>query len=178
MRYTLIALVLAFLGMTSCQETGSKQESKQQMSLSDSIAKLEDQLFNSNQNKLAKKTAAQLVLAYLAYAEEHQGDSIAANYIFKAADISMNLNRPHRTIQLFDEIINKYPDYRKAPSALFLKAFVYEDQLKDLEKAKKYYELFLSTYPDSEFADDAEVSLKNLGKTPEELIKEFEQLSN
>jgi TolA-binding protein len=58
---------------------------------------------------------------------------------------------------------------------MFLKAFVYEDQLHDLNKAKKYYEEFLEKYPDSDFADDARISLQNLGKSPEELIKEFEE---
>jgi TolA-binding protein len=87
----------------------------------------------------------------------------------------MNMRRPQATIALFDRIINEYPDYEKSPSALFLKAFVYEDQLQDLENAKHYYELFLEKYPESEFADDAEVSLQNLGKSPEELIREFEE---
>jgi inosine/xanthosine triphosphate pyrophosphatase family protein len=37
------------------------------------------------------------------------------------------------------------------------------------------YELFLQKYPDNDFADDARISIENLGKTPEELIKQFEE---
>ncbi len=58
---------------------------------------------------------------------------------------------------------------------MFLKGYVYENDLRDLETAKKIYEEFLVKYPDDEFADDAEISIKNLGKSPEELIKEFEE---
>ncbi len=50
--------------------------------------------------------------------------------------------------------------------------------LRDLDECKKYYEEFLEKYPESDFADDAEMSLKNLGKTPEELIMEFEKNQN
>ena len=52
---------------------------------------------------------------------------------------------------------------------------MYENNLGDLNAAKSIYEQFLEKYPDDEFADDAAVSIKNLGKTPEELIKEFEE---
>ena len=76
---------------------------------------------------------------------------------------------------LYDEILDDYPDFEKAPTVLFLKAFVYDDQLQDYTNAKKYYELFLEKYPNNEFTDDAEISLKNLGKTPEELIEEFQK---
>lgn len=175
MKHSLIAFLFTLMMVSACQDPGTSHQANQPLTLEDSIAKLENILFDSEQNKLAKQTATQLVAAYLEYAQQHKDDSIAAEYIFKAADISMNLNRPKKTIQLFDLILTEYPDYRKTPSALFLKAFVYEDQLKDLENAKKYYEQFLILYPNSEFADDAEVSLKNLGKTPEELIREFEQ---
>jgi TolA-binding protein len=87
----------------------------------------------------------------------------------------MNLQRPKETIALFDALLENYPDYEKTPSVLFLKAFVYEDQLRDLDHARMYYEEFIEKYPGSDFADDAEMSLKNLGKTPEELILEFEK---
>jgi len=53
----------------------------------------------------------------------------------------------------------------KLPQELELraKAFTYEA------------EEFLEKYPDSDFADDARISLQNLGKSPEELIKELEE---
>jgi TolA-binding protein len=37
------------------------------------------------------------------------------------------------------------------------------------------YEAFLKKYPNDDFADDAQFLLKNLGKSPEEIIKGFEQ---
>jgi hypothetical protein len=45
-----------------------------------------------------------------------------------------------------------------------------------LPKAKETYEDFLKKFPDDkDYADDATMALKNLGKSPEDLIKEFEK---
>ena len=89
----------------------------------------------------------------------------------------MNMNRPENAIGCFTTILEKYPTNINAPSALFLTAFIYDDQLADYVNAEKYYKLFLEKYPDNDFTDDAEISLKNLGKTPEELIEEFEKIN-
>lgn len=53
-------------------------------------------------------------------------------------------------------------------------AFIYENQLHGAEKAKKLYEEFMKKYPDHELAKDVKFSLDHIGKSDEELIKEFE----
>lgn len=166
-----LSIIIFFAIACNGPQKGNKTED---VSLNKSIQKQEDKVFNSNQNRLQKQDAMALVNLYEKYANENPGDSLSPEYLFRAADISMNLGQPGQTIRLFNRILTEYPDFEKAPATLFLMAFVYEDQLQDYDNAEKYYELFLSKYPDSEFADDAEISLKNLGKSPEELIREFE----
>jgi len=116
----------------------------------------------------------ELITAYIAFADKFKDDTLAPSYIFKAGDIAMNTNRSMEAIRFYDRILNDYPDYRKAPEALFLKGYVYENNLGRLDKAKEIYESFIAKYPTNEFADDAEVSLKYLGKSPEELIEIFQ----
>ena len=58
---------------------------------------------------------------------------------------------------------------------MFLQAFVYENHVGDLSNAREKYIEFIQKYPEKDFADDAEICLQNLGKTPEELIREFEE---
>jgi len=50
----------------------------------------------------------------------------------------------------------------------------YATDFKNNGKAKELYELFLEKYPEHDFADDAQFSLQYLGKSPEELMMEFE----
>jgi TolA-binding protein len=174
-KLSLVLILLAAI-FSACEGPQPKStEEKEELTLEESIAQLEEELFNSNAVKLDRRKALDLIKLYEQYVDTYPDRADAPEYLFKAADISMNMRRPQATIALFDRIMTEYPDYEKSPSALFLKAFVYEDQLQDYENAKRYYELFLEKYPNSEFADDAEVSLQNLGKSPEELIKEFEK---
>lgn len=168
-----ITLITATVLLSSCNNS----ENSNNVKLSD-ITKLETELFSSRLEAPDMTKVKQLADMYIDYAGQHPDDSIAPVFLFKAADINMNLNNPEITIGLFNDVISKYPNFENMSTVLFLKGFVYEDQLNDYENAKKCYLEFLERYPESDFADDAEVSLKNLGKSPEELIKEFEQKNN
>lgn len=137
------------------------------------INELETMLFEQKQGVIDKKEAANMIQAYLDYVDTYPADTISAQYLFKAADVSINSFHSMESIELFDRLINEYPNFSKAPQALFLKAFTFENYLLQLDSARVNYELFLQKYPNHPFANDAEITLKNLGKTPEEIIQEF-----
>ncbi len=138
----------------------------------DNIQQMENELFGED-GTLDRTRVDDLINVYINYADTYPDDTLAPAYLFKAGDIAMNTNRANQAITCYSSIIDKYPEYPKLPEALFLEAYVYENNLGRLDKARSLYEEFLSKYPDNEFADDARVSLKYLGKTPEELIEIF-----
>ncbi|MCF6170688.1 MAG: tetratricopeptide repeat protein [Bacteroidales bacterium] len=175
MKKTLLFLLIVALFSTACEGPQKDERESGPVSLEESIRLQEAKVYDADQNKLSRQDASVLVNLYEKFANKNPEDTLAPEYLFRASDITMNLRRPGQTIRLFDRILTDYPDFEKAPAVLFLKAFVYEDQMQDFDNAKKFYELFLEKYPDDDFADDAEISLKNLGKSPEELIMEFEK---
>jgi len=69
------------------------------------------------------------------------------------------------TLAIYDYILAHPDDFSKAPAALFLKGFTYDEYLKNYDEAKKYYTDFLEKYPEDKYAESAKSSLKNLGKT-------------
>lgn len=173
MKKTTIIISLVIMVMTSgCQPSVEK---KSDLTTRESIDQLEATLFNTENNTLDKKKAVELSRLYEQWAMENPDSVNAPDYLLKAADVSMNMNNPRRSIGLFDQILKNYPTSQVASSALFLKAFVYDDQLKDYVNAGKFYAEFIEKYPKNPFTNDAVASLKNLGKTPEELVKEFEK---
>lgn len=88
------------------------------------------------------------------------------------ADIyASHLNRYDKTIEYLDRIITVYPQTPEAPKSLFKIAFTYENMIKDIEKARKYYEEFLSKYPEHELALSVRVSLEYLGESDEALLE-------
>ena len=56
-----------------------------------------------------------------------------------------------------------------------MQGFVNENLLMDMDKAKYHYERFIKEYPNHALAKDTKVLIENLGKTPEELIKSFQE---
>lgn len=169
MRRAYSAIIFLFLvSMVSCDsEPGNDLEAQ--------INALEKQLYEQQNGVINKKDAANMIHLYTTFVKDHPQSEKAPEYLFKAADVSINSFHSEQTIKLFNQLIQNYPDYKKAPQALFLKAFTYENYLNQLDSAKVTYELFLEKYPGHSFANDAEVSLNNLGKSPEEIIKAFKQ---
>ena len=165
LRNSLLVLFMA-IAIISCGPS-----SKQDASM---IKEKEEALFSADEGFVDKEKALELVDMYVNYTDSYPADSMAVEYLFKAAEFCLNLGEGQRAITLYDRVINEYPDFRKVPECLFLKGYVYENYLGDLENARLIYTEFIETYPDNEFADDAKVSIQNLGKSPEELIKEFE----
>ena len=96
--------------------------------------------------------------------------------VLKAAGLAKTVENPQKAIELYTKIAEGLPQHKKAPTALFMIGFVQENDLNDLSAAKATYENFLQKYPnDPDFADDAQNALKLLGKSPEEIIQEFEK---
>ena len=160
----IVALVAA---LASCGPSNEKDATD--------IKTAEDTLFASSEGFIDKAKALELVDLYVDYTNSYPDDSMAVEYLFKGAEFCLNLGEGQRAITLYDRVISEYPDFRKIPECLFLKGYVYENYLGDLDNAKAIYLEFIEKYPDNEFADDAEISIQNLGKSPEELIKQFEE---
>lgn len=138
------------------------------------IEKLEKKVFATDK-AIDPVVASDLVSAYCDFADANPDDAMAPEYLFKAMDVSMNLNEPQRTIFIIDKLLKEYPDYPRTQAALFVKAFIFETRYNNLDMAKKLYEQYLEQYPNGEFANDCRASIENLGLSPEELVKKFEK---
>jgi len=143
--------------------------------LKSEIDEMEKAAFADTTGTIVMETAIGLVDKYIAYSDQYPDEKESPEYLFKAAEISMNIGNHMQAIQLFDKFREKYPENEKAPMALFFKGFVYDDRLKDFPTAEAIYDEFLQTYPNHEMADDVQAMKLHLGKTDEEIIREFEQ---
>ncbi|MCF8231109.1 MAG: tetratricopeptide repeat protein [Bacteroidales bacterium] len=145
-------------------------------SLREKIAQQEEQLFGADARQDAdEELLSALAENYVKYADKNPRDSLSSEYLFKAADIYMNMENGEEAMKQLDKILKSYPDFEKRAEVTFLKAYIYENYQGKLAKAKEFYRSFLKKYPGHEFADDVEMSLKHLGKSPEELVKQFEK---
>ena len=169
-KYTFIVALASLIACGGGNNNGGMDRSER----IEIIKGLEDKAFQDVEN-FDTTMALALVNNYAKFAEENPEDDLTPNFIFKAGDLSMALRKSNLAIGYFSQIIENYPEFERLPYCMFLKAFIYEDQIGDLEKAKAGYEEFIRKYPDHDMAEAARFSIKNLGKSPEDLINEFEQ---
>lgn len=119
--------------------------------------------------------AKKLLNAYSAFVNANRDHELAPEFMFNAGRLSSTTGKPRKAIELFTDLHDNFPGYKKRTEAAYLVAFIYDSQLNDREKARAAYEKVIELYPDSPWADDAQASINNLYKTDEELIKEFEE---
>lgn len=168
-RIYMTVLVLAVF-ITACKPSKEKELQK--------IKELEDRILGENPNSIDGVGAYNLQTAYTGFYQNFPDASETPGLIFKAADMCVNLRWSKQAIDFLNIIISEYPEYDKAPDALFMLGFVYDHLVDDDAKAGEYYRKYIDQYPEHIFVRDANASIRNLGKSDEEIIREFEQKIN
>lgn len=161
--FVLLSLALMLL---SCGEKMSVEK----------INELESKVF-AKDAVLSSENVIQLVDAYLLFAKQNPNDQQTPEFLFKALDVAVGINAegPQKAINIADVLIEKYPDFEMTPMAMFVKGFVYENMIGDLQNAEMTYRHFIEKYPNNPMVEDVKATLENLGLTPEELIRKFEE---
>ncbi len=165
---TTVMVVVISIAINSCTTSVKEKQVK-------AIKNLEKELFSAQ--TLDKQKGFHMIDTYVNFSKQYPEDTASAVYLFKAAEISMNLQLGSQSIYYYDKILSNFPNFYKAPECLFLKAFIYENQMGNLDRAKEFYTLFLTEYPNHPLAKDAKASIKYLGKSPEELVKMFQEMN-
>jgi TolA-binding protein len=120
-------------------------------------------------------TAMFAMRMYDEYSSYFPDEAKSPEYLFKAGELANSMQLSQPALGYLSRVMNKYPNYKNAPYALFMQGMIYDDQLKDTANARKVYQEVISKYPDSQLAKDAQASINNLGKSVEELVREFEK---
>jgi tetratricopeptide (TPR) repeat protein len=149
-----------FLTLISCQ---NKQE-KLITSIENLQIDMEKEAFPSlNQMQ-------QIISLFDEYIEAYPEDEKTYSYTELKAKYQAASQDYLSAVTTYEVLIQKYPDDSRTPEALFMQGFIYENNLKELEKAKKSYQIFLQKYPSHELVEDVKFSLENLSLSDEELL--------
>ncbi len=143
--------------------------------LSKEISTAENALYNVDNFTFDPVKANAVVMGYDKFVKNFPNDPKTPDYLFKSGEIYRSLKKFDKAIASYENICNNHKDFEKAPHSLFLMGFSYENDLKNTDKAKATYQKFLTQHPKHELAKDVKFSLDNLGRSPEDIIKEFEK---
>jgi len=188
--FKILSLVTLVSFLPSCGDSSSK---KQEVVVDESTGRVDVNKLNM-ENLLAEikkreeayktnktinnRNGFLLMEAYGAFSERFNNRENADEYLFKAGEIAMGANLTVEAIRYLTTLYDEYPRYKNRAYGFFLLGFVQENQANNLDEAKRIYKQFLVEFPGHEMADDARASINNLGKSPDQIIREFERMDS
>ena len=95
------------------------------------------------------------------------------DFLFTAAKTANGIGEYRESVKILDKIINKYPGYPNIKEVLFLKAFTYDENLNNKEKAKDAYLKIIQEFPKDPLASESKILLENLYLSDKELIEKY-----
>ncbi|NOQ22876.1 MAG: tetratricopeptide repeat protein [Candidatus Aegiribacteria sp.] len=98
-------------------------------------------------------------------------ESVEPDSLFQSAQNLMESN-PESAVQYYKLFIQRFPDHENAHQAQFLMGFTLSEYTGDYEKAADAFQQLIDNYPESDFVDDAEWMIENMGTPPESLFIE------
>ena len=113
--------------------------------------------------------------AYEQFAKYYPDDTMSPIYLIKAGDCYRITSQFDKAIEEYKKVEKSYSNSRVFPYSIFIQGFVYENEVKNLPAAKERYEYFLKKFPNDKLAKQAKFSIDNLGVSPEELVRRFEE---
>ena len=151
-----------------------KTEVPSQEELQNQIKEMEKVLYASQTLDVTK--AKQMIKLYDLYHKNYYKDNICPDYLFKAGEISENINQYNRAADFYRMCCSEYNDnFKLRGECLFRLANMYDYKLNDYIRAKQTYKQVIEQYPKTQLAKDAEAAIKMMGKSDADMVREFER---
>ena len=169
-----IALLIASCGHQTSpkQEVVISKDSIRKQSITQ-IKKWEAEMHKSE--GLNNVTAGLAIKSYSDFVKMFPEDSLCPDFLFKAGEIATATKQYPQSLMYYKNITDKYPNYKNYTASLYLQGFLLDNYMNDDAKAKVIYDEIIAKYTSTIYADNAKMAIKNLGKSDEELIKEFKK---
>lgn len=139
------------------------------------IRAMEDSLFEHQ--AFDRRSAQGMVDVYKAYAASYPLDSMAPEYLLRAADMLKSMHEPEQSLAIYDRLIQDYPAWEQTVTVLYMKGLTLDDDLDRDGEAKVVYQQVINNFPEHPFARDARAMIENLGLSDEELIAKFKAMN-
>lgn len=169
-KYSLLTIVLLAAGCGGGERTETPSEALEMVAR---IKVMEDSLFE--RMVYDQRSAQELLDVYKAYATTYQLDSMAPEYLFRAASVSKSMHDPEQSIFLLDRIAKDYPSWERLPEVYFLKAFVIDQDLGQKGEAQVAYQFVVDNFKTHRMAEQAKAMIENLYLTDEEWLERAKQ---
>jgi len=134
-------------------------------------------LFAAAQQAAAQQATRQEARAqFESVVEKYPRSEFAPRALKQLAMLAQQDGQLDKAMTLYEQLLREYSDSDQADEAQFMIAFINEEYLHDLARAREAYQRVIDNYPNSELAVSARRLLPNVGRDPEEWVH-FEDAS-
>jgi|TARA_B110000263_G_scaffold239554_1_gene241884 TolA-binding protein len=105
------------------------------------------------------------------FLEKFDQDPKASEALNKLAALAQQQGQMQEAIAYYERVLADYPESGHGDEAQFMIAFIYEEYVRDVERARLAYQRVIDLYPNSELAASARHLLPNIGRNPEEWVE-------
>lgn len=114
----------------------------------EAISKINDLKMRIEAGDSEKRTAAELINAYVEYANKHPEDKErSATFLYEAAGLQYRSNNMQQCLQNLDEVLTKFPGSKAEANSLALKGTLLAESNGKFEDAKRVFHTLLDKYP-------------------------------
>lgn len=181
----IFALSLIALTMLSCGSKSAEEKEKGDDDFSKNVNRkspeeilveiytLDSTLVNAESLNTMLFTAEEQLTLCEVYLENFPNKAGKPEVMLKAANACRALSKPQEAINYLNRFLGSYADHKDRAEALFTKAFIFDEDLQDKDKAKKTYTQLIQQHPNSLYRENAEILMEQLYLTDAELIEKF-----
>lgn len=167
-RLSSLVWIFGIVVLVSCQESNNQNSVDV---LKEKVETYQTQLFQDRNQPLDITKADSMIALYKDFASQYPEDSVSVEYLFKAAEVEMGMNKNDDCINTLSLIQSTYPNHDIIPMVLHFKAFVYDDKFQDFDKARASLDELIEKYPEDKLIENAKAYRDMIGKDPEELFR-------
>ena len=113
----------------------------------------------------------QAVTHFTDFLERFGQDPKAPEALKKLAALAQQRGQMQEAIAYYERVLTEYPDSGHGDEAQFMIAFIYEEFIVDIDRARFAYQRVIDLYPNSELAASARHLLPNIGRNPEDWVE-------
>lgn len=124
---------------------------------------------------LDPKLANEAIVLFNGFGSNCASDSLAPEFLMKGGQVAQAVKNYTKAEELYKKCGADFPRYKNRVACLFLLGRLYDEEamLNNETAAKVIYSQLILEYPNTSYSNDAKAALNNMGKTDEQLVKEF-----
>lgn len=165
-------LICFLIFICSYLNSSSAQSNKELLETLNKLSELEGVMQNAVDVNEAKEEAIAYIKLVKTLNKDYRAEAIPV-LLFRAGDVSTGIGDFEQAIDLWEHLVEEYPNHELKARAIFFQGFVLDTKQQKYDEARQKYEFFLSNFPTHELNSSARMLWSQLGSSDADLLNKI-----